>query len=1835
MNQLSDFNKQYYSYGTSGGHHDGVNASQYFAQNITSFEKMDTDLQHYLKNLADGEPTIQGFIDSLKGTSFGAKAASVGFKLLSAAANMAVSYLVSLAVDWVIKQISNLIHAQENAQKAFDESATKMKEYNKEISDANKYIDDIKGRYSELAQGVDYVGNNVSLTAAEFSEYNEIANKIADLFPQMIQGYTDEGNAIIKNKGNIEELSKAYNDYVDTKQNAIITDSEKTFEDYGKLMNSSWTRHLGFWGQGVGKLGQISFIEELEKHDFENSWRGMSNEQKNAKVMLEDALGISTMTDNLKDYSTQILAYYNTLKTEVEAAAANLRPIVDAYLSQSTNYKTLTSEEKAAIKNITSTFGQEFFQSFDNDVSKVKTWLESTLIPLFDDEDFSAEYQATLEMQTQFNSNNISYDEYIQKLNALRNLLKSLFPNDENLVKSIDILFNIKSSDGTDMDVVERRARNKVSRNNAGKVGSLTKEQMEALSSSDMPSLKNISDWNSVLQIINYALSQKNKEVSKGTTLTDEAKEKLDAYNDAVSDLAQKEKEFAKNLRDHDKTDHLERLKADISEHKSLLDAYEAQLQVLEWGSNITDSSDYGGNLDIMTEKLALLNQQGAATRAEFERVMNLTPATGDEAVEISNRLSELGEQLRSNVTSIRETTAEVEKLKFAAIQNTGTDYFDKMNYALDSLDKKIDRLKNGKSTEFSSMVPDIIFPTLLDFKDPVVKKRSENKQLLELETTQQEKLNKIISDAVKKQNADNAVARAEERQKLLEDMERTRREAKQKIDKYAAEFKEKTHMTVEEFNAEMARLKVSAPDTTDYEAGLQQMIDDAKDAKKKINGELDTTPGTPSGTPGNKTGFGNPTAKAATVSGKFGEQRTGHTHKGIDLAVAMRTPVFATKDGTVAVVSDPNGYGNAVYIDHGDGFKTIYGHLDSIDVKNGQTVKKGDQIGLSGNTGRSTGPHLHYEVRYNGEAVDPNLYMAYAVGTPAGNAKAKNVGIAGENYRSEILIDKATGKMTHINKPTPIDLSKTDVIGEAKTAEIFGSRAYAEGTDYATLFKDMLDNKKSFDEVFKQISEPFELAIQEAEAWAQQKTRALNSDNTLTTTEKQGQLTEIMNTLLHGNDLFQGYGILAVENMKAAQNFVEEYKKYANENNIAIDSDTLKELQNIITTASDLVDKADDYADKISENIKYALTKSFDDWYDDSENWISQMQNLDIFNESDKIDGVISARTRQAEKIREQLIKISQSDLPQAEKDALWKETYAKYTQVLEDKYKLEKQRYINHLDTLISKEESLRDVRETQYSVINKLAEAEKTAKTALRTSLIGSQYLDPETRKLVYNEDDYKAEISKIKSIRSNILQLSKDYSERLSKLNEDDIEQKEQIINEYKRKVDIQERELEIAQREVDLQKKKDQLNNVLAERNVRQIVNGKWEWVADTDKVREATEAFADAEYELQSAKEQAQQQLDLATYNARIDAINLEKSAAEKGIAEFQAEILKLCDVINYTNEPITKFGNMLKAVVDGSFIEDVVGKHTSIEYDSKGNRILSYDSDFDYKHFMDFFDVDSEEWQKLNEKRNMKIFKDKRSEKMLNEYGQITKIDGVTDSLTETAEKEAAAKSEMLNKEKNATDGVTEALENFTEGTMAAGAGIAALVFSQNTASSSTSSTSKKGGALSRALANDLTALNKWAKSSEGLSYQKSKLDSAINSAFGKSTIKSSLVSSSSIVKKNQYASGTDNAKRGWAELCEKGGEVLITSDGMFRNMSGGEVVFSNLETHNLKALAQGDGQGLFGGFMQRVNIPTASRTETVDKSFTMNGDIVVQNPADFNEFTRKLTQAFRKPRN
>lgn len=125
-------------------------------------------------------------------------------------------------------------------------------------------------------------------------------------------------------------------------------------------------------------------------------------------------------------------------------------------------------------------------------------------------------------------------------------------------------------------------------------------------------------------------------------------------------------------------------------------------------------------------------------------------------------------------------------------------------------------------------------------------------------------------------------------------------------------------------------------------------------------------------------------------VSSTFGMRkhpidRVWKHHQGIDFAVPSNSHVRAVASGTVVYADWYAGYGKLVTVEHGEGFVSLYGHLNEIKVSPGQKIKSGDIIGAVGSTGKSTGAHLHFEWRFNSKPLDPLRFFPYLVAEPQG----------------------------------------------------------------------------------------------------------------------------------------------------------------------------------------------------------------------------------------------------------------------------------------------------------------------------------------------------------------------------------------------------------------------------------------------------------------------------------------------------------------------------------------------------------------------------------------------------------------------------------------------------------------------------------------------------------------------------------------------------------------------------------------------------------------------------------------------------------------------------------
>lgn len=160
-----------------------------------------------------------------------------------------------------------------------------------------------------------------------------------------------------------------------------------------------------------------------------------------------------------------------------------------------------------------------------------------------------------------------------------------------------------------------------------------------------------------------------------------------------------------------------------------------------------------------------------------------------------------------------------------------------------------------------------------------------------------------------------------------------------------------------------------------------------------------------------------NPDPKKYRLSSGFGYRRdpfTGRSkrHTGVDFALKPGNPVYSTGDGVVESVKfELFGYGNQIVIDHGFGYKTRYAHLKSIGVVEGMKVKRGECIGISGNSGRSSGPHLHYEVLYKDRHVNPANYYDLTITPEEYSTMVQNTADASERITLHPSHQKKRGK--------------------------------------------------------------------------------------------------------------------------------------------------------------------------------------------------------------------------------------------------------------------------------------------------------------------------------------------------------------------------------------------------------------------------------------------------------------------------------------------------------------------------------------------------------------------------------------------------------------------------------------------------------------------------------------------------------------------------------------------------------------------------------------------------------------------------------------------------------
>lgn len=490
-----------------------------------------------------GTVNIEAFAEGEKT----AKTATIGLTIAQTALNAAIGLGIGLLISFAINGIDNFIHAQEKAIEKSADTLQTFKEQQDSLQNSKKTIDDIADDYSRLAKGVDTLGKNVNLNTEEYSKYNEIVNQIASVFPQMIQGYTAEGNAIIAHKGNIEALTQAYKEQKKAAQDAAIVQSREVFKGY----KAKTDKDAYFVWEKAGLNQQKELLQTLLANSYDlNKFNGVLSKIGTAgsqfsKVTAEQTLSavgldyVQYDESMLTDAKSKLSSGLHTVITQLDAETAKIKPVMSAYLESSYDYQSLSAETQEIVRQIVNQFDSSFYQQFGSE-TEMSSWVTSNLVNLFKGEDgqkIAEAFNKTLKVKYDFEDGKLSAKEYLQQLNKVKEATADL---ETQTKKSINLIFDIKTDDGSDLDVMMRNVKLKLKEEFQDKVGELSISDLKIAYS-----LENTGrmTWDELTDKINSSTEGMKKAIPDLDSLT----AKLDNLKTAYQTVSAAIQEYNKN----------------------------------------------------------------------------------------------------------------------------------------------------------------------------------------------------------------------------------------------------------------------------------------------------------------------------------------------------------------------------------------------------------------------------------------------------------------------------------------------------------------------------------------------------------------------------------------------------------------------------------------------------------------------------------------------------------------------------------------------------------------------------------------------------------------------------------------------------------------------------------------------------------------------------------------------------------------------------------------------------------------------------------------------------------------------------------------------------------------------------------------------------------------------------------------------------------------------------------------------------------------------------------------------------------------------------------------
>lgn len=324
----------------------------------------------YNTDYAESENLLSKNAKSMSGTFSGIKGklSSLGSSLKNIAAgigNMVMIQIAMSAISWAFGELDNYTHRAENNLSDLEKIATEINDKKDAYTYHSTSVNKIKNEYYELADGINSYGENISLTSTQYERYIELSNEIAQMYPDLVESYDAQGNAILKCKDNVEALNKAMTDEKNAYYETIVSKEQDTF---GKALENIATNQGIFGGDDKTYITQLKNIDGIvkklqsNKKDMDSIWADMHNLDTIIEgAGIEDILyydkstGESIYKIEDKDISTAISSIQNykaALNRQINDLVNNsFKPVLDAYIHYTDEqFSTLDSKSQALIE---------------------------------------------------------------------------------------------------------------------------------------------------------------------------------------------------------------------------------------------------------------------------------------------------------------------------------------------------------------------------------------------------------------------------------------------------------------------------------------------------------------------------------------------------------------------------------------------------------------------------------------------------------------------------------------------------------------------------------------------------------------------------------------------------------------------------------------------------------------------------------------------------------------------------------------------------------------------------------------------------------------------------------------------------------------------------------------------------------------------------------------------------------------------------------------------------------------------------------------------------------------------------------------------------------------------------------------------------------------------------------------------------------------------------------------------------------------------------------------------------------------------------------------------